>query len=404
LFFLRSIRGGGDICCLLRMNDLENIQPPVETVVDPTTALKTSPEPENNPARQPILALWGNIDWRKVALFGVSLFLFILAIILMKEGAKSLVPLIQDRLSVTSPANSLGLGWLFAYAIMSGSPVAASALTFFDAGALSQLATFTMITGSRIGASLIVLLIGFVYILRGRDRVNSLSMGLLSLFVTGSTYLVALVIGIALLQSSALDAIQLSSGSLLASLIDLVFGPIVSFLKGFLPGWSLFPIGLFIILISFTLFDRCLPQMTLKESRVGQVSRFVYRPVVMFLLGAGVTMVSMSVSLSLSLLVPLSERGFIRRENVIPYIMGANITTFVDTLFASVLLNNPAAFTVVLVSMVSIGSVSLVILAAFLRPFERAMLSGTAWVAAEKRNLAFFLVLALVVPIILLVV
>ena len=42
---------------------------------------------------------------------------------------------------------------------------------------------------------------------------------------------------------------------------------------------------------------------------MGQVSRVVYRPGVMFGLGALVTLISMSVSLSLSVLVPLSDRG-----------------------------------------------------------------------------------------------
>ncbi|MGD8585873.1 MAG: hypothetical protein PVH65_15600 [Chloroflexota bacterium] len=347
------------------------------------------------------LRLWRLIGWRKLALFGASLFLFTLAIILMKEGAASLTPLIRDRLDITNPLNSLGFGWLFAYLVMSGSPVAASALTFFDAGAISKLSAFTMIAGSRLGASLVVLLIGFVYILRGRDRVNSLSMGLLSLFVTGSTYLAAAVLGLILLQSGVLDAFQLSSGGLLNSVIDGLFGSIILFLKELLPGWLLFPVGLGVVLISFTLFDKCLPQMTLKESRVGQVSRLVYRPVVMFLLGAAITMVSMSVSLSLTLLVPLSERGFVRRENVIPYIMGANITTFVDTLFASVLLGNPEAFTIVLTGMVSVAVISLAIMTTMLRRYERTMLNGVSWAASSNRNLALFLLLAVLLPIIL---
>ena len=62
------------------------------------------------------------------------------------------------------------------------------------------------------------------------------------------------------------------------------------------------------------------------------MARILYRPVVTFLLGALVTLLTMSVSLSLSILVPLSMRGYVRRENVIPYVMGANITTFIDTL------------------------------------------------------------------------
>ena len=54
--------------------------------------------------------------------------------------------------------------------------------------------------------------------------------------------------------------------------------------------------------------------------------------------GALVTLLTLSVSVSLSVLVPLNHRGYVRRENVIPYIMGAGITTFVDTLLAALLL------------------------------------------------------------------
>lgn len=349
-----------------------------------------------------MVGLWRQFAWHKIGLFILSLFFFILAITLMKEGAKALAPLIRDRFAITNSANSLGFGWLFAYLVMSGSPVAAAALTFFEAGVLSQLSAFTMITGSRLGASFIVLFIGFVYVVRGRNKSTSLSMGLLSLTVTGTTYLAALLVGVWLLGSGVLNGLQLQSGAALNSITDLIFDPVAGYLLTFLPRWSLFVVGLGVILLSFNLFDKCLPKMAVKESQVGRVSRLVYRPWVMFLLGSVVTLVSMSVSLSLSILVPLSHRGFVRRENVIPYIMGANITTFVDTLLAAVLLNNPAAFTIVLVEMVSIAIVSCVLLLTFYGSYERAILRFVSWVADDDRNLALFMGSILVVPIILL--
>jgi Na+/phosphate symporter len=321
----------------------------------------------------------------------------------MKEGARDLAPLVRDRFHVTNPANSLGFGWLFAYVVMSGSPVAAAALTFFDAGVIDKLGTFTMITGSRLGASFIVLFIGFIYVIRGRNRATSLSMGLLSLTVTGTTYIVALGVGLLLLGSGRLDNFQLQSGALLTSATDLIFDPITNFFLTFLPRWSLFIVGFGIILISFNLIDKCLPQMSVKESQVGRMSRLVYQPWVMFLLGAGITMISMSVSVSLSILVPLSQRGFVRRENVIPYIMGANITTFVDTLLASVLLNNPHAFTVVLTEMLSITIVSIIILLLIYRPYQTAMLDFVEIITTSNRNLAIFMIIILVVPIILMI-
>jgi sodium-dependent phosphate cotransporter len=347
---------------------------------------------------------WERAQPAKIGLFVASLFLFILALTLMKEGARGMAPLVRDGFAVSNTANSLGFGWLFAYIIMSGSPVAAAALTFFDAGVVDRLGAFAMITGSRLGASFIVLFIGFIYVLRGRDRATSLSMGLLPLTVTGTTYLAGLVVGAGLLQTGALDQVQLRSGMLLNSVMDLVFDPIARFLTSFLPTWTLFLVGLGIIMLSFNLFDRCLPQMAVKESQVGRMSRLVYRRWVMFVLGAVITLISMSVSVSLSILVPLSNRGFIRRENVVPYIMGANITTFIDTLLASVLLKNPPAFTVVLVQMVSITLVSVVILIAVYRRYERAMLEFVAWVTGSNRNLALFMATIFVVPIILMLI
>ncbi len=342
------------------------------------------------------------VAWTKIGLFMLSLFLFILAITLMKDGARGLAPLVRDGFKITNPANSLGFGWLFAYVVMSGSPVAAAALTFFDAGAIDQLGAFTMITGSRLGASFIVLFIGFIYVLRGRNRSNSLAMGLLSLTVTGTTYLVGLVVGILLLRSNLLTPLQMHSGAVLTSITDYIFDPISAFFLSILPRWSLFLVGFGIILGSFNLFDRCLPEMSLKESNVGRVSRLVYRPWVMFLLGGAITMISMSVSVSLSILVPLSHRGFVRRENVIPYIMGANITTFIDTLLAAVLLNNPPAFTVVLTEMLSIAIVSAIILATIYPWYSRTILNLVTRISDNNRNLAIFMFIILFVPVVLL--
>jgi Na+/phosphate symporter len=341
------------------------------------------------------------VHLEKGALFVCSLFFFILAIMLMKEGARAITPLVNDWLAVDNTANCVGFGSLSAYIVLSGSPVAATALTFFDAGIVDKMGAFAMIAGSRLGASFIVLLIGFIYVLRGRNLRTNLSMGILSLSVTGTTYLPALLIGAGILQAGTFDQVQLGSGALLRSATDFAVRPIIDLIVNYFPSWLVFPIGLSVISLSFKLFDRCLPAMTLRESQVGRVSRLVYRPWVMFALGALITLISMSVSLSLSILVPLSARGYVRRENVIPYIMGANITTFIDTLLAAVLLGNPSAFTVVFVEMFSIAVVSAFILITIFRRYERAMLHFVAWVTDSNRNLTLFLGIVFFTPVIL---
>ena len=347
-------------------------------------------------------AWYRRIPVRKILLFFLSIYLFILAISLLKHGAQGMSYLVRDLFMVKNSANSLGFGWLFAYVIMSGSPVAAVSLTFFDAGVIDNFGAFSMITGSRLGASFIVLFIGFIYVLRGRDKSTSLSMGLLSLVVTATTYLPGLVVGFFLLRYGTFDNVQMSSGAILQSVIDIVIDPIIMLAGSILPNWLVFVTGVAVIIISLNLFDKCLPQMSLKESQFGWMSRLVYRPVVMFALGALVTLVSMSVSVSLGLLVPLSSRGFVRRENVVPYIMGANITTFVDTLFAAVLLNNPPAFTIVLVEMISITVVSFVILIFFYRAYQIWMLRFVGALTSYPLALGAFMVVIFVIPVLLL--
>jgi uncharacterized membrane protein YjfL (UPF0719 family) len=124
----------------------------------------------------------------------------------------------------------------------------------------------------------------------------------------------------------------------------------------------------------------------------------------MFLLGCAVTSVTLSVSVSLSILVPLSAKGLVRRENTLPYIMGANITTFIDTLVAALINGGPAAFTIVLVEMISVATLSLLVLLLCYRPFERSVLRLQELIIRDNRTLGVFLCIMLTIPVILLLV
>ncbi len=351
-------------------------------------------------ARTPARLLGALRPLTKVLTFAVSLLLFVFGILCMKDGARALAPSIQQHLRLSHPLNSFGIGWLWAMLIMSGSPVAAASLTFLDAELLTPLSAFTMIMGSRFGASFIVLCIGFVYALRGRDLLTSLGMGLLSFGVTISLYLLGIVPGLWLLQSERLQSIPRLNGTRLTATVDQLFKPIMASVTTFLPQWMLFVLGLVVIMSSFALFDRCLPTQTIKKSEVGRVARYVYRPWVMFLLGFTVTLISMSVSLSISILVPLNDRGLVRRENVIPYIMGANVTTFVDTLLASLLMSSPVAFDVVLAEMLSIALAAMLILTFAFHRYEHLMQGFVEWVTSRPRHLLFFLFLLFAIPLI----
>jgi Na+/phosphate symporter len=124
----------------------------------------------------------------------------------------------------------------------------------------------------------------------------------------------------------------------------------------------------------------------------------------MFLFGCLITSVTMSVSVSLSVLVPLSAHGLVRRENTLPYIMGANITTFIDTLVAALISGGPAAFLIVLIEVLCVAFFSLLILATCYRPWSRLVLQLQEAIIATNQRLGTFLAVMLIVPILLLLV
>ncbi|MGA9159463.1 MAG: hypothetical protein WB297_01185 [Actinomycetota bacterium] len=345
-------------------------------------------------------------DWLslvgKIASFAVALFLFVLAIQLMKDGAKALAPSLEDSPLFSNGISTLGAGWLGAYIVLSGSPIAAVALSLFVGGALTQLQTFTMLSGSRLGASFVVLLVGFLYAMRnrGHNRSESIGMGVLALSLTAIVYVPGMLLGYGILKSGVLDGIHVSASDDVLSLIDYIWGPALDLLTR-LPGWTLLPLGLGLILVSFRFLDRVLPQLD-GERHGGKRLEWLKRPWPMFALGCLVATLTLSVSVALTVLVPLASRGYIKREESIPYIMGANITTLADTLVAAMVLGNAVAVHIVLAEAIAVSLVSLVFLAFLFGPMKRWIMALDEWVVSTNRRLWLFVAILFVLPAIFL--
>ncbi|WP_298402049.1 hypothetical protein [uncultured Chloroflexus sp.] len=379
---------------------MEPFKKPTQTAAPTVRETKVIGQPE---LLEPALSAPHHTRWRmmiyRVGYALTGLLAFVLALELLKRGAAGYGRILIAWLDISSTANALGFGWLLAYIFLSGSPVAAVAVAFFASGTIDGLQTFTMITGSRLGASFIVLFVGFLYHLRGHRRAASVSIGVLALLTTAAIYLPALALGYWLLSSQLVGVISASATSPLSSVIDLVVDPLVAILASILPEWTLLIVGALGLLGAFSLLDRAIPDIPGGQSVFGKAGQLLYRPWAMFLLGAAITSFTLSVSVSLSMLVPLTVRGIIRRENALPYIMGANITTFIDTLVAALIVGGAAAFTIVLVEMLCVAFFSLLALLFFYRLFAHALLGLQEFIVSSTPRLIGFLGLMLIVPI-----
>jgi hypothetical protein len=340
---------------------------------------------------------------RKILLFIPAIFLFILAIQLMKSGAAAVGPSIEGQFPFANGFSTLGSGWLGAYFVLSGSPVAATAISLFGAGTIDKLQAFTMLSGSRLGASFIVLLTGFLYAMKHKDRPrgDSIGVGIQAMTMTAITYLPGMLIGYWIIRRGLLDGLNLHASGKLEAILGRLWGPIVDLAEAHLPGWALFLTGLGVILISFNLIDRVLPNVS-GDATASKRAAWLKRPWTMFALGCIVATLTLSVSVALTVLVPLAAKGYVKRDEALPYIMGANITTLADTLVVAMLQHTPVAAQIVLAEAIGVTIVSLVILGFFYRPVKTAVMGLDDYLVASNRRLALFVGCLFVMPIALL--
>lgn len=347
-----------------------------------------------------------------VARFLLALFLFVGALQLMKTGAKSLNILQPGGYLVRNPGSTLGLGWLGALFVLSGSPIAATSLTLVSAGEqavggaqhFSEIQGFTMLTGSRLGAAFVVLVTAMIYAARGGEgeRRKPLSTAVMALLTTALIYIPSSLIGLTLLRWSPFHSLNLKFPGQFSDLIDVVYGGMLHRVESW-PAAFVFLGGLGVLLLSFKMLDTVMPHLdseTMDDSRL----RWLRQKWTMFGLGCLVALVTMSVSVALTVLVPLVAKGYAKREDILPYIMGANITTLGDTMLAAFALHSPAAVRIVLAEVIATSIFSVILLTFFYPQLRTLIWKVQRMMVTSKPRLAIFTAALFLMPVTIIVI
>jgi solute carrier family 34 (sodium-dependent phosphate cotransporter) len=349
------------------------------------------------PAATVAAVLW----W--TARIALALFFFVGALQLLKTGAKSLDILQNGGALVQNAGSTLGLGWLGALLVLSGSPVAATALALMAGGAISETQGFTMLTGSRLGAAFVVLVVAVVYALRGGsgERLKPVSTAVMALSTTALIYVPSAVIGLTLLRWGPYHHLNLQFPAQFGDLIDFVYGGLIARVESW-PSLLVFGLGLVVLLISFRLIDAVMPELN-EETLGARRMEWLKRKWPMFALGSLVALITMSVSVALTVLVPLVAKKYVKREDIIPYIMGANITTLGDTMLAAFALHSAAAVRIVLAEVIATSILSVILLAFFYPQLRRAIFRFQRQVVKSKPRLAAFTTGLFLIPVLIVI-
>ena len=353
-------------------------------------APETKPATAGAPAPRPGAAA----AWRGARLV-VIVYIFIGALQFLKVGAGGLAAFNDGGILIGNPGSTLGVGWLGAMLTLSGSTMTTAALTLRATGVVSEVQGFTMVTGARLGAAFVVLLVAVLYALRARrgGRKKTVSTAVLTLAITGVIYVPGAVIGLFILRSEWFHNIRLSAPAELGNLIDLLYGWLTNSIESW-PPLLLFFGGIALLIASFKLIDGLVPQVdegSLEGSRLG----WLRRKWPMFFLGVVCVIATMSVSVALTILVPLVAKGYVKRDSLVPYIIGADLGTLVDKLLIAFVVGIGAAHPaspvrVILAELIGTTAVGLLIMSLLYTPVRRAVWKFQRMVTATKPRLAVF--------------
>jgi sodium-dependent phosphate cotransporter len=288
--------------------------------------------------------------WLLLGAAGVAA-LFLFSVQLLGAATEAAAPVLRRVFAsaVVGEASALGLSWLGAYALANGSVVAALALSLFTVDVVSAPQLFMLVAGSRLGAAAVVVLVGALDYVQEQTQSfrEAVSLGLLTFLLTHTIYLPVVGVGaLALpyvrepLRSLGLDW---TVGGRPLAVFDRFAVSITEFLG---PGLSVV-LALLALFGSLSLFDRLLDRVDSAAIRRHVFSRF-RRVRTSFVAGLVLTSATTSVAFSLGVVVPLYNRGYVRRDELVPYVLGANLGTLVDTLIVAVVLDSPVGAAVVL--------------------------------------------------------
>jgi sodium-dependent phosphate cotransporter len=375
------------------------------TTADPSTSesILESSTSSQAPRSRAQRAL-GMVAWALKFVF--ALFLFVGALQLMRLGASSLDVLQPGGFLVRNPGSTLGLGWLGALLVLSGSPIAATSLTLVAAGEqvaegalrFTEMQGFTMLTGSRLGAAFVVLMTAVIYSFRSKngERKKPLSTAVMALCTTALIYVPSAFIGALILNWGPFSRLDLRFPGQFADLIDLVYGPLLDRIES-QPSALVFLGGLGVLLLSFKAIDSVLPRID--SNRMGSRAAWLKRKWPMFGVGCLVALITMSVSVALTLLVPLVAKGYVKREHILPYIIGANITTLGDTMLAAFALNSPGAVRIVLAEVIATSILSVILLTFFYPQVRSGIWRFQRQMIKNRARLAGFTAALFLIPI-----
>lgn len=291
----------------------------------------------------------------KLLVMAGLLYLFLLSITLLGSTFKLFGKGFAETIfqSTTNPVLGLMIGMLSTAIVQSSSTTTSLVVRLVASGVIPLANAIPMVMGANIGTSVTNIIVSLGHISRRDEFQRAFTGSMLHDFfnVCAVAVLLPLEHYFHLIEKSARVLQHLFSdfgGLKFSSFLGTVTKPVAEWII-YVTGENPYVAVILALIMMFVALGYIVKVMkTLVLSRVEKFfQRYVFRtPILSFLLGAVITVLVQSSSITTSIVVPLLGAGVLNVVQIYPYLLGANIGTTITAFLASFVTGSPDAVAV----------------------------------------------------------
>ena len=348
--------------------------------------------------------------WLKLLFF---VYLFILAIELIKKTSAFLAPDITNfLLQNPHPIEAISIGWFTTALVQSSGAVGSIAAAFAGNEIISLQTAVYILLGASLGTTITALLISVITLSkRRRDFRHGFEIGLC--YAIYSALLVFIVFFMEYFfklfsNTSFFLASKVSETAFLTkvpNIIDIITFPIIGIFLGKVNNLLLLVFAFFILIFALKFISTSVVDVFGGEEKTRKfINRHFNSKFKAYFLGAFITAIIFSSSISISFLVPLAVSRLISLRQTIPFILGADLGTVTDVLVASIVLGQVNAFAT-FIAFLMFGIIgALIFLPNIEFLFKITKYTSKKLINISRRKALYFLLAFILIPLILILV
>lgn len=299
-----------------------------------------------------------------------------------------------------SPSKSFFISYLMTEISMSWSPIAWAFISLWETIHIGITNLAAIIMGTRGGINSFLLITGLLMLFKWKSLRRSLGITVIQFFVTLSVTLFAAIFLFPLLKMNFTTQLAhfVSNWFIFNSALEKLISPIANIIKtNISQSFFIVILGLFFMIGGLFLFDKSFSFLKEKENK--EILKKFESPKTAFLSGFIITALTMSLSISVTILLPLYIRKLIDRKLLIAYILWANISTLFDTLFLWVITKSTIGIQVIISFLIAV-TFSVWIYLLFFKLYRKTIEKMTDNILKNKYRFLVFTIIIMLIPII----